>query len=127
MAAATALITALFSANNAFDATPTLTNGCNDSSACYIITPYALDGDMETVFAYNAVNLSGGGSDTVIMASIGTYTPTNPDATYARWSVSVSPVPVPAAVWLFGTALVGFACLRQTKKAALVSAPDEHR
>lgn len=116
MAAATALITALFSANNAFDATPTLTNGCNDSSACYIITPYALDGDMETVFAYNAVNLSGGGSDTVIMASIGTYTPTNPDATYARWSVSVSPVPVPAAVWLFGTALVGLPAFGKRRK-----------
>ena len=107
MAAATALITALFSANDAFDTTSTLTIGCDAASDCYIITPYALNGAMDTVLAYNARNRSSNDSDTVILASIGTGTQTNADATYARWSASVSPVPVPAAVWLFGTALVG--------------------
>lgn len=107
MAAANALISELFSDNNGFDTTPTLTNGCDDPAACYIITPYALDGDGETVFAYNALNLAGNGFDTAIAASIGTYTPTNADATYAIWSPNVSPVPLPAAAWLFGTALIG--------------------
>lgn len=119
LAAATALITDLFSADDVFDAIPTLTNGCDDPSACFIITPYALDGDMETVFAYNALNLAGNGSDSVIPASIGTFTPTNPDATYARWSPSLAPVPVPAAVWLFLAAIAGIGAISRKKQSVV--------
>ena len=36
----------------------------------------------------------------------------------STYSISVSPVPVPAAVWLFGTALIGFVGMSRRRKVA---------
>ncbi len=114
MDAANALIMEVFSANDVFDTDPTRANGCDDPTACYIITPYALDGDMETVFAYNALNHADNSLDISLFAGIGTYTPTNPDATYAIWSAASTstPVPEPETVWLFLPAALGLIASR---------------
>ncbi|MCP4767667.1 MAG: VPLPA-CTERM sorting domain-containing protein [Gammaproteobacteria bacterium] len=44
--------------------------------------------------------------------------PNNGPAIHGRFITDVSPVPVPAAVWLFGTALLGFVGMSRRRKVA---------
>lgn len=110
--AAMALITQVFGNSDVYDADPSLTRGC-ESNACFLMMPY--------VFSTN-VNFPGyasvkGGSNTpALMENVVVFSIIEPSFdlsaystwTYTQWTPTVSAVPVPAAIWLFGTALIGF-------------------
>lgn len=101
-AAAQALLDQVFLGN--FDSDPTLTIGCNLSTQCNAAIPYAAgNGSVFTRRAGNFVN-------TDIVGNNGGIT-NNFDLSQSSSSVyakfTVAPVPVPAAVWFMGSALVG--------------------
>ena len=101
-----------------FDTSPQFTLGCTDLSTCRVVTPYAFTSSMNPLVAFLVNNSASG--DAVFGGSGGFSL--NPDQdlvlltnfTYANWS-PVSAVPVPAAIWLFGTALLGLTGFRQRK------------
>ena len=104
-----------------FDSEPQLTNGCSGDGLCQIVTPFGLDGAGVALLA-EARNYAPG-----VFTDRSDFTSTPADtntgvffgATYAIWA-PVSPVPIPAAVWLFGTALVGLIGFGRRKSEHLV-------
>ncbi len=103
-----------------FDSVPTLTRGCTLQGACGVLTPYSYVGT--TLFFALTLNYPIIG-DQVIYTSFDDIasTPTNTfgNLVYAKWT-RVSAVPIPAAIWLFGTALIGLVGFG--KRRAAVSA-----
>lgn len=89
-----------------FDSDPELVNGCGDVTNCNVQSPYSTLFGLVTSAA--AFNLSPDQSqpDRVVNAS-STPNLVWPSETWAKWSPGLPPVPIPAAVWLFGTALLG--------------------
>ncbi|MDH3378061.1 MAG: VPLPA-CTERM sorting domain-containing protein [Gammaproteobacteria bacterium] len=92
-----------------FDPDPALTFGCTDQPVCQAYTPHGVSG-LTVAFANNRVfsNISlfvGWVAGIPFDAALDTSS--SDSQVYALWT-PVNPVPVPAAVWLFGTALIGF-------------------
>lgn len=92
----------------AFDDRSANTRGCNAGGSCSILTPYnhTLPYDLSAMTTYNAAIEA---SDQVFGSSI---TPTisttaSPTQVFAVWT----PVPVPAAAWLFGSGMLALAGL----------------
>ena len=100
-----------------FDLSPNLVDGCTDTDQCLIWTPYALVGTtgLSAVVLFNrsnSANVAAGSGGAGINTSFGNLS----GHVYADWTL-VSAVPVPAAFWLFGTALVGLVGFGRRKKA----------
>jgi len=100
-----------------FDSNPNLTNGCADSSYCWVITPISPSGTgiVTGSFLQNSAVESldyytGTWNNIGIEADFGSTT--YPRFTYAVWS-GPSPVPVPASVWLFCSGLIALVGIRK--------------
>jgi len=104
-----------------FDSNPGLTNGCGSSVVdCFVGTPLWVGsaGGTGVTSAYNTTGrdyvTAGGGSlsDAVLGGDI-----TNSRSTYAVWT-QTTVVPLPPAIWLFGSGLLGLVGLvRKGNKA----------
>lgn len=91
-----------------FDSDPGTTNGCYDTDRCYIFTPIQATTTYTYSFGY-LVNEDGTGID-VYTGGGGGFArdadfsaPNYRERTFAVWS----PVPLPGAFWLFGSAIIG--------------------
>ena len=119
-----------------FDTDPYLTNGCSSNSQgdCIVYTPFNLDPDgffgpeVQMMYFRNV-------SDTPVGVVQSDFSPTTmayisygepqsdfatfPSETYAVWSTagSVSAVPIPAAAWLFGSALLALFTISRRRTA----------
>ncbi len=107
----------------AFDSTPNLTNGCGASGFCLVYTPLSVNdahGGLGIVGVRNDRNEY---NDNIL--AIGSVhrtfdtgwwsDPRDDRAVYAVWS-EATPVPIPGAVWLFGSGLAALIGLRRKKK-----------
>ena len=110
--ASVALQQQVFGAGDIYDLNPQLTNGCDFFSVCYLITPY------NTIAQLVMLENGPGVVDLLFNDFLNPTLPSNTfiPAVYAVWSVS--PVPIPAAIWLFGTALIGLVGISKRSKAA---------
>jgi hypothetical protein len=106
--ASQALLDQVFNLLDTYDTTPLSTRGISYNHG-FVWTPYGLP-SSNTVLVDSMVNFGGNTTDTNSCSSACSLAITNDLSsgfdTYAKWT-QVSAVPVPAAVWLFGTALVG--------------------
>ena len=113
----------------AFDTTPNLMNGCNVPGGCNIATPLSVSGagGLGVFVTHNwkpehrdDVSSGGGGFNTDdTRPSLGPGF-VEDIKVYAVWNQSsVSEVPIPAAVWLFGSGLIGLIGMR--KKSSKIS------
>lgn len=101
----------------------TRTSGCESSnvSRCNILTPYSLNtntGILESAAAVNWVATTQPGfDDTVSLDTTSWSYDTSADnrRVYADWQLAV--VPIPAAAWLFGSALLGLAGIARRAKS----------
>ena len=108
-----------------FDSDPTLTNGCTYWRSCHVYTPVfpTTIGGVDyftSIFAGNAAGIDEKSIGTVFGTPVtaDSYTPgVAGDFAFAIWSNNVSAVPVPAAVWLFGSGLIGLNGIDRRKKA----------
>ncbi len=109
------------SSDGGFDSNPALTNGCNVAGGCQISTPLFVGGSTEFVAvigAFNTTALEQGQvqfldhltAGTVVRNSIHPF-PEFDQQVFAVWSPSA--VPVPAAVWLFGSGLIGLVGMKK--------------
>ena len=91
-----------------YDTSPALTNGIETSYQGVIFTPYGRRGSLEFDQTY-ARNKSGAGDEVQLGYFKRSYDlSANTGSAFARWSpASVSAVPLPAAAWLFISAIVG--------------------
>jgi len=97
--------------NDPFDREPELTNGCGNEHICFIYTPIHFDADPNMVRVRSALNLETIDSESAyayvpvdkntVFANHHTHDPNDPlpnfDATYAVWSLSAAPEPVPSS------------------------------
>jgi hypothetical protein len=89
-----------------FDSNPALAFGCANDERCKIFTPYnfvlSLPNYVHTSIASNGILM-----DELLNGRITRFynTELDPNNVFAAWTPT--PVPVPAAIWLFGTALIG--------------------
>ncbi|MCG8493513.1 MAG: VPLPA-CTERM sorting domain-containing protein, partial [Sneathiellales bacterium] len=82
------------------------------------LSGYFTDDPAEIALVNYWANLSGSGNE--ILNGIFSYSTKDAFVDYASWSaVQVSAVPLPAAAWVFGAALVGLAGMSRRKKTAL--------
>ena len=102
------------SAVGQFDSTASLTNGIESHQGAFAMTPYQLSTTPHRFHQQAAINYSvGNGTDYIS----GTEPTINGDVshigegTYAVWKVT--PVPIPAAGWLFMSALLGLVGLQR--------------
>ena len=89
---------------------PELTNGISSPSQGIFYTPYLLlEGNVHITRFFNSSGAGAAADDTSSSApfSILTTTTNVADMVYADWHIA--PVPVPAAVWLMGSGLLGLA------------------
>lgn len=104
-----------------FDSKPTLTNGIEiDGLFGRVDTVFNRQGGT-TAFGYASVlNYKLDANDTTSF-NVGhdwlVDSGENGLVTHAVWEVAVNPVPIPAAVWLFGSGLIGLIGLARSKKA----------
>ena len=103
-----------------FDDDPELTAGCVFVQNCLIGTPYGFTQEANVLF-FLAINYEfGGPTDTTSGPNIlspNSNSPLNNDLfVWARWTPQAPVIPVPAAAWLFGTALVGFVGYSRRRK-----------
>lgn len=109
-AASQALITQVFGNDDVYDVDPDRTRGIDASFGGLIYTPYLFLADVMQVAVECAANLEGNARDVAGCGNSRFQTTLDfrhlDDSTFARWT-QVPAVPVPAAVWLFGTALIG--------------------
>lgn len=116
----------LDSALGLFDSDPETTNGCENLNSCSIFIPYLVV-DGATFFSI-AINQRAEGVNPDMVRELPISLGTNGDfsdvttRTLGVWTPSSSTipppsaVPIPAAVWLFGTALVGFIGFSRRRK-----------
>ena len=105
-----------------YDSMLTMTNGCEGALfSCTIFTPYSAGADNmgnamfvngDGLFDFNNVTTCGNCYKADNTADM-------PGAVYAIWEEvgGPSPVPVPAAVWLFGSGLLGLVGFARRKKS----------
>ena len=102
-----------------YDSNPELTFGIEVFTTGQIFTPIRTDGfgDVLSSILYNAFTESADGLG-VGGYGIG-FDMSSSDRTFASWTVSQaqSPVPVPAAAWLFGSGLLGLVSVARRKKS----------
>jgi len=100
-----------------FDTNPSMTLGCSDTPTCYMATPFKKNTEGATQYWYteNYFNTPTVGNyygsiwvDAIIAGSSDGFT------TRIIWS-EVSEVPIPAAAWLFGSALLGLGALKRRR------------
>lgn len=128
LSANTALLAQVFDANPLYDINIELTFGCEEgtfvaSNFCGILTPYDYTANNSVVTVSLTNRDDNSGLDVVAFgqgyAATDSTIPLNPDApdrlVYATWTVT--PVPLPAAVWLFATGLLGLIGVARRKKA----------
>ena len=99
-----------------FDTNPLLTNDCFSSSSCFIFTPYAINsqsGTVQIAYAHNNIVETSDTTNTGGFSKSSTASNLN----YAKWT-QVSAVPVPAAIWLFGTGIIGLIGFSKRRKEA---------
>ena len=110
-----------------FDSNPALTFGCESFAECNIWTPMIAEGSglggSNLVFSILRNSSVAGldvGTGLLLSAplSINSDTTLNTRAVFAKWSGSnVSPVPLPASIWLLFSGLIGLISLgRKNKK-----------
>jgi len=93
-----------------FDSNPALTNGCNVSGGCQINTPLFPSSSTEFIASSGAFNSIDEFRDTITAGSA-VYNSVHPfpeldQNVFAVWNQSVV-VPIPAAIWLFSSGLLG--------------------
>jgi hypothetical protein len=101
----------------AYDTTTLNTNGCNANTTCSILTPYShtLPYDALTISVWNSP------TDAIDQLLTTSITPTlstglSSGTVFAVWTPSV---PVPGAVWLFGSGLIGLAGAARRRRIAV--------
>ena len=101
-----------------FDSNPSLTNGCISPALCRVLTPFSVSSGTNTLFAATFENHSNPAFDVVGRSGnpIGTDFSNGSDSVLAVWSPNIGAVPVPAAVWLFGTAMIGLVGFNKRRK-----------
>jgi len=111
--AAQALIDQIFSLAP-YTTNPSLISGCSSTVICYVITPFALVPGgvdiarvMVRALISEKVQILAAWNKNVSTGTLG-------KSVYAVWSLSA--VPLPAAVWLFGSALVGLGLVGRRRK-----------
>jgi hypothetical protein len=109
--AATALLVQVFLNTGAgdFAARPDLTFGCSDPDRCHSWVPYAFNPGGDPL-VWQATNNGGAGAGQLVSGPItaAANTANSTLLVFARFTIApISPVPIPAAIWLFGTALIG--------------------
>ena len=109
----------------AFDSTPNLTNGCLSPRACDVSTPVLVNanGALGCVGVHNSA--LGYGRDFIFAGGSVSHrafdtrpqepAPEKDHLVLAVWSETTS-VPIPGAVWLFGSGLAGLIGLRRKKE-----------
>ena len=103
-------LTLVLSDNTALISSPTDIFSCVDSFICYISTPYLIQ---------TSGTINNWGTTVVSTGGIGSeHVTTNPTTdystvTFTHWDVAT--VPVPAAVWLFGSGLFGLISIARRK------------
>lgn len=120
--AAQALLSQVFVNNHSsapsslFDTDPELIQGCTNVQTCTVAIPFSLSSQVVTVMY--SFNSSVESIDQTILANLNVGTTSN-NLTFAHF-ISISEVPVPAALPLFGTglALMGILGWRRKRKAA---------
>ena len=111
----------------AFDTEPELMNGCNVTGGCRVSTPLWANvgaGTAGVFFAFNSNQQDTEGAKDLVGSGGGTRTfdtrPNSPTAedisVYAVWN-GTAVVPIPSAIWLFGSGLLGLVGLARHKKA----------
>ena len=97
-----------------YDDSPELTFGMSDTVSGLIYTPRASNADF--VFFSSAIN-NASGSDSVSgpgrLARMFENSANSERVVWAEWTVSQ--VPIPAAAWLFGSALLGLGVVKRKK------------
>lgn len=98
-----------------YDSMPELTRGCEDSASCTIQVPHTSFGSQVSVSG--ATNYPGitppDGPVNGIRTQAEDLTDI-PDMTYAVFTPTV--IPLPAAAWLFGSAVLGLGVVKRRKK-----------
>jgi len=121
-AGATAALLDLFSAGGEFsqsaiDLHPVDTFGCTGVMNCHFGTAYGVI-SSGLVLYYDMINW--GGADDVFDFSaaswVGEYE-VHDNLTWIKWDENISPVPVPAAIWLMGSGLLGLMGFSRRNKA----------
>ena len=104
----------------AFDSSPDLTNGCTAPGVCRVFTPLWINPTSGLKGFFVVYNFAPGkGADTDNAQGGGILdndTTAVTDFTRAVWTQS-SVVPIPAAVWLFGSGLIGLVGFARRKKS----------
>jgi hypothetical protein len=109
-----------------FDSDPETTNGCENLNACIIWTPYLVE-ESVTYFSLAFNQRSDGVNPDMVRDVPGILGLSGNFSTDTTWTLGVwtpsssttpplSAVPVPAAVWLFGTALAGLIGFSRRRK-----------
>jgi len=124
LAANAALLDQVFidSSLGSFDSRPELTNGCAGTDGCQVNTPLFLSQGGAGLGILWIFNRAGSNVDIATGSGAGPAAFDTrigfPDiSNYAVWS-KASVVPVPAAAWLFATALIGLVGFSKRRKAA---------
>ena len=97
-----------------FNADPALIQGCDLGDLCRIFTPFLID--PEGVYGSNTVETQAA-QVFPLFSDVTGYTrhrvfDLGVTDTFAVWSSTTSTVPLPAGVWLFGSAIAGLVGLR---------------
>lgn len=126
--AVTALLTQVFGNGDSYATDPTLTRGCG-SPVCFLMMPYAFSSNADYP---GWIQVKGGRNTTSLSDNTVGFSMLDPSFdisaypswTYTQWTPSlsttsrltpVSAVPLPAALWLFGSALLWFAGLARRR------------
>jgi len=101
----------------AFDDSPELTLGCTGVQQCQVNTAYAVSGGwVDFRVAFNKWNIANEDWDSLGSGQGVTSVDPPADQLWAKWTVSeVQVVPVPAAAYLFGSALLGLIGIKRKK------------
>jgi hypothetical protein len=99
-----------------FDTDVIATVGCDRSAFCQIATPWELILDNEYIAIQSVLNYPANGTDVLIPGATVKSFEDQDNRTFVEWTPS-SVVPVPAAVWLFGSGLIGLIGVARRKKA----------
>ena len=122
-AAMQALLDQVFidSPSGAFDTQPALMNGCDVVGGCNIATPLFVNGagNLGVAVTFNwtpehrdVISVGSGGSNTGDTSPVPGF---DDMRAYAVWN-GASAVPVPSAIWLFGSALLGLVGISKKQK-----------
>ena len=102
-----------------FDTDPSLTGSCTNLTLCPAVIPFDLTQDGMDILTSTVLNFTAfAGTDSLASETIGIGIDVSisgfqqPPRTFARFT-EVSPVPLPAAAWLFISGLGGLAAMRR--------------